>query len=54
MIPMSEPTAAVVSFTQTLRYDGALHRDVREAVYGRDYLGPTDRPVFDAGTTGDT
>lgn len=30
---------AVVFFTQTLPYDGTLHRDIRRAVYGADYVG---------------
>lgn len=31
---------AVVFFTQTIPFDGALHTDIRKAVYGQDYLGP--------------
>lgn len=31
---------AVVFFTQTLPFDAKLHRDIREAVYGRGYTGP--------------
>ena len=30
----------VVFLTQTLPFDGTLHRDIREAVYGAGYLGP--------------
>ena len=31
---------AAVFFVQTLPFDGTLHRDIRAAVYGADYLGP--------------
>ena len=31
---------AVVFFVQTEPFDGTLHHDIREAVYGPDYLGP--------------
>lgn len=31
---------AVVFFMQKMPFDGSLHHDIREAVYGRDYLGP--------------
>jgi CubicO group peptidase (beta-lactamase class C family) len=30
----------VVFFVQVTPYDGTLHRDIRAAVYGADYLGP--------------
>lgn len=33
---------AVVFFTQTLPFDGTLHHDIREAVYGPDYLAPAE------------
>lgn len=33
---------AVVFFTQTLPYDGTLHHDIREAVYGMGNVGPGD------------
>ncbi len=29
-----------VFFVQTLPFDGTLHHDIRQAVYGADYLGP--------------
>ena len=29
-----------VFFVQTIPFDGTLHRDIRAAVYGPDYLGP--------------
>ena len=36
---------AAVFFVQTMPFDMSLHRDIRAAVYGRDYLGPPgDRP----------
>jgi CubicO group peptidase (beta-lactamase class C family) len=31
---------AAVFFTQKMPFDGSLHRDVRAAVYGTEYLGP--------------
>ena len=31
---------AAVFFTQKVPFDGALHHDIREAVYGPQYLGP--------------
>ena len=31
---------ATVFFVQSEPYDGSLHRDIRRAVYGDDYLGP--------------
>jgi CubicO group peptidase (beta-lactamase class C family) len=31
---------AAVFFVQTMPFDGALHRDIRAAIYGPDYLGP--------------
>ena len=31
---------AVVFFVQVTPFDGTLHRDIRAAVYGADYLGP--------------
>ncbi len=31
---------AVVFFVQTIPFDGTLHHDIREAVYGPGYLGP--------------
>jgi CubicO group peptidase (beta-lactamase class C family) len=31
---------AAVFFTQKMPFDGTLHRDIRKAVYGADYLGP--------------
>jgi CubicO group peptidase (beta-lactamase class C family) len=31
---------ATVFFVQTMPFDGTLHRDIRAAVYGADYLGP--------------
>lgn len=31
---------AVVFFVQTMPFDGTLHHDIREAVYGKGYLGP--------------
>lgn len=31
---------AAVFFTQKMPFDGTLHRDIRAAVYGPDYLGP--------------
>jgi CubicO group peptidase (beta-lactamase class C family) len=31
---------AAVFFVQTMPFDGTLHRDIRAAVYGPDYLGP--------------
>jgi len=31
---------AVVFFTQKMPFDGTLHRDIRKAIYGADYLGP--------------
>jgi CubicO group peptidase (beta-lactamase class C family) len=31
---------AVVFFTQKMPFDGTLHRDIRAAIYGPDYLGP--------------
>lgn len=34
---------AVVFATQKIPFDGTLHRDIRAAVYGRDYLGPSAR-----------
>ncbi|PKB19341.1 CubicO group peptidase (beta-lactamase class C family) [Novosphingobium kunmingense] len=34
---------AVVFATQKVPFDGTLHRDIRAAVYGRDYLGPPAR-----------
>lgn len=32
---------AVVYFVQSRPFDGTLHHDIREGVYGPDYLGPT-------------
>lgn len=31
---------AAVFFTQKMPFDGTLHRDIRKAIYGADYLGP--------------
>jgi CubicO group peptidase (beta-lactamase class C family) len=31
---------ATVFFVQTIPFDGTLHRDIRAAIYGADYLGP--------------
>lgn len=31
---------AAVFFTQKMPFDGTLHRDIRGAIYGQDYLGP--------------
>jgi CubicO group peptidase (beta-lactamase class C family) len=31
---------AAVFFTQKMPFDGTLHRDIRGAIYGADYLGP--------------
>ena len=31
---------AAVFFTQKMPFDGTLHRDIRQAIYGADYLGP--------------
>jgi CubicO group peptidase (beta-lactamase class C family) len=31
---------AAVFFTQKMPFDGTLHRDIRKAIYGDDYLGP--------------
>jgi CubicO group peptidase (beta-lactamase class C family) len=31
---------AAVFFTQKMPFDGTLHRDIRKAVYGAEYLGP--------------
>ena len=31
---------AAVFFTQVMPFDGTLHRDIRKAIYGPDYLGP--------------
>jgi CubicO group peptidase (beta-lactamase class C family) len=31
---------ATVFFVQTMPFDGTLHRDIRAAIYGADYLGP--------------
>ena len=31
---------AAVFFTQKMPFDATLHRDIRKAVYGADYLGP--------------
>ena len=31
---------AAVFFTQKMPFDGTLHRDIRRAIYGDDYLGP--------------
>ena len=31
---------AAVFFTQKMTFDGTLHRDIRKAIYGADYLGP--------------
>ena len=31
---------AAVFFTQKMAFDGTLHRDLRAAIYGADYLGP--------------
>jgi CubicO group peptidase (beta-lactamase class C family) len=31
---------AAVFFTQKMPFDGTLHRDIRAAIYGQDYLGP--------------
>jgi CubicO group peptidase (beta-lactamase class C family) len=31
---------AVVFFVQTMPFDGTLHHDIRDAVYGASYLGP--------------
>lgn len=33
----------VIFATQKLPFDGTLHRDIRAAVYGPDYLGPVNR-----------
>ena len=30
----------VVFLVQTVPFDGTLHRDLRKAVYGKDYVGP--------------
>jgi hypothetical protein len=36
---------AVVFATQKSPFDGSLHHDIRDAVYGEDYLGPPgDQP----------
>ena len=35
---MIAPT--VVFFVQTMPFDGTLHHDIRDAVYGASYLGP--------------
>lgn len=37
--PANDLTA--VFFVQSLPFDGTLHHDIRAAVYGADYLGPT-------------
>ena len=34
----------VIFTTQKLPFDGTLHRDIRAAVYGPDYLGPNGDP----------
>lgn len=34
----------VIFATQKLPFDGTLHHDIRAAVYGADYLGPTGDP----------
>lgn len=31
---------AAVFFVQTMPFDGTLHHDIREAIYGKGYLGP--------------
>ena len=31
---------AAVFFTQKMPFDGALHREIRAAIYAPDYLGP--------------
>jgi CubicO group peptidase (beta-lactamase class C family) len=31
---------AAVFFTQKMPFDGTLHHDIRQAIYGADYLGP--------------
>ncbi len=31
---------AAVFFVQTMPFDGTMHRDIRAAIYGADYLGP--------------
>jgi CubicO group peptidase (beta-lactamase class C family) len=31
---------AAVFFTQKMPFDGTLHRDIRAAIYGAEYLGP--------------
>jgi CubicO group peptidase (beta-lactamase class C family) len=31
---------AVVFMTQKIPFDGTLHHDIRDAIYGHDYLGP--------------
>jgi CubicO group peptidase (beta-lactamase class C family) len=31
---------AAIFFTQKMPFDGTLHRDIRKAIYGADYLGP--------------
>ncbi len=31
---------AAVFFVQTMPFDGSLHRDIRAAIYGPDYMGP--------------
>jgi CubicO group peptidase (beta-lactamase class C family) len=31
---------AVVFMTQKIPFDGTLHHDIRDAIYGNDYLGP--------------
>jgi len=36
--PVNQLTA--VFFTQKMQFDGTLHRDIRAAIYGPDYLGP--------------
>ena len=36
--PANQLTA--VFFVQTMPFDGTMHRDVRAAIYGGDYLGP--------------
>jgi CubicO group peptidase (beta-lactamase class C family) len=33
---------ASVFFVQTMPFDGTLHRDIRAAIYGADYLGPRE------------
>jgi CubicO group peptidase (beta-lactamase class C family) len=32
---------AAVFFVQVMPFDGTLHHDIRQAVYGPDYTGPT-------------